>query len=440
MMEPHTRTPSGEGSHYMGHSSDSRLHAVSFGKHAARALCAAACLALGTSSLVAQQIPATAVLAALNQGSSFSPSSLPEAPQPQAPAQQHPGTPAAPNTLCRITGVVSDIQGGLIPGAHVAAERTGAPKSETQETNAGPLGHFRFTELLPGSYTIIITMPGFETYRLQNIVLKPDEDYELPEVALPIARTEADATVTVTEEQLAEAELNDELHQRVLGILPNYYTSYIWDAAPLNTRQKFKLAIRSATDPVFFASTAITAGIQQANNTYPEYGDGVGGYFTRYAAAYGDAIVGRIVTSVLFNSLFHEDPRYFVMTNGSFPRRAFHAILSTVTQRGDDKHWHPAYANFLGDATTGLITSTWHPGSNIGTVVLNDTFYGLGGQAIRNLAREFLFRHLARHVPTYAKGRPPDEKSDKLPKEKQAKPQEKAAPQPAPAQPPASPQ
>ncbi len=115
---------------------------------------------------------------------------------------------------------------------------------------------------------------------------------------------------------------------------------------------------------------------------------------------------------MLFNTIFHEDPRYFVMTNGSVIRRSWHAISSTFTQRGDDKKFHPAYANFLGSASTALLTSTWHPNTNLGEVVLNDTIYSLGGQAIRNLAREFLYRHLTRHIPTYAKGKPPEEKAE----------------------------
>jgi len=308
--------------------------------------------------------------------------------------------------------VVSDIQGGLIPGAHVVAARAGAPESESQEATANSVGRFRFADLAPGSYSVTISSPGFENYRIQNITLKPGDTYELPEVALPIARTSADATVTLTETQIAEAELNDELHQRVLGILPNYYTSYIWDAAPLNMRQKFKLAIRSATDPVFFATTALSAGIQQATSSNPEYGSGPSGYFELYASDYGGALVGRVVTSVLLNSLFHEDPRYFVMTNGSVVRRSWHAISSTFLQRGDDKKFHPAYANFMGGAISAVVVSTWHPDSttSVGTRVLNDTVLDLGGLAIRNLAREFLFRHLARHVPSYAKGKPPDEK------------------------------
>jgi len=420
----------GEGPHHM-HPSEARcLKVAATGSNWAFALLAAACLVISASSLLAQ-------------GPVFS-DVLPEAPQPQLAAQsqpQHPGLPATPGTLCRISGIVSDIQGGLIPGAHVVAERAGAPTDESQQATASNVGRFHFADLPAGSYTVTISSPGFEALRLAEINLKPGEAYELPEVALPIARTAADATVTVTEQQIAEAELNDELHQRVLGILPNYYTSYIWDAAPLTMRQKFKLAIRSATDPVFFATTAISAGISLARDDDPEYEGGVPGYFERYGSDYGGALVGRVVTSVLLNSLFHEDPRYFVMTNGNFFARSWHAVSSTFMQRGDDLRFHPAYANFLGSATTAVIVSTWHPGSTtgVGTRVLNDTFFDLGGEAIRNMAREFLFRHLARHVPSYAKGKPPGEKQSAAAKPAAPPSQSTSQPQPTP-QPAATPQ
>jgi len=384
---------------FMHTSSNRRLQIAFIGQPRAIALCSgilvlAACLATS---------------AAIAQGPSIS-EILPDAPQPQLPAPQH-TSPAGPEAHSRISGVVSDIQGGLIPGAHVVAERAGAPAGESQQTNADDKGFFRFSDLLAGAYIITITSPGFDTYRIPGINIKPGESYELPEVALPIARTTADATVTLTEQQIAEVELNDELHQRVLGVLPNYYTSYIWDAAPLTMRQKFKLAIRSATDPVFYATTALGTGINFATSANPEYGGGPSGYWELYASNYGGALVGRVVTSVLLNSLFKEDPRYFVMTNGSVARRSWHAISSTFLQRGDDKHWHPAYSNFIGGATSAVVVSTWHPDSTVsmGQRVLNDTVLDLGGEAIRNLAREFLFRHLARHVPTYAKGKPPEE-------------------------------
>ena len=312
----------------------------------------------------------------------------------------------------RITGVVSDMQGGLVPGAQVTAvdieKPTGQPGS-SQQTTADAEGFFSFKDLPPGTYKVTIVSPGLENFTLESVHLKAGESYAMPEVALPIARTRADVEVNLTEEQLAEVELNLELKQRVLGILPNFYTSYQWDAAPLSARQKFKLTAHAALDPVFFGTTAITAGIEQANNTFPEYGGGEAGYWSRYGAAYGDAVIGRTLGSVVFASLFHQDPRYFVMTNGGIPRRAWHAVSSTFLQRGDNLHWQPAYAHLLGNATTGLIASTYHPNSSIGQLVLDNTVLGLGGQAVNNLIREFVLRHLAKDIPSYAKGKPPED-------------------------------
>ena len=206
--------------------------------------------------------------------------------------------------------------------------------------------------LPPGTYSVTISSPGLKTYVVHDLHLRPGQIYSLPEISLPIARTSADVTVTLTTEELAETELHNELKQRVLGVLPNFYTSYQWNAAPLTANQKLKLTLRAATDPVFLGTTAITAGIEQASNTYPEYGGGPAGYWRRYGAAYGDAVIGRFMGSVVFASrlppgpaLLRDDQRQI------WERRSWHAISSTVIQRGDNRHWQPAYAHLLGSAT-----------------------------------------------------------------------------------------
>jgi hypothetical protein len=335
---------------------------------------------------------------------------LPDAPQPapqgqaiRAPGAISPGHEA----LARIKGVVSDMQGGLVPGAHIAIACNDPVVA--QEATADSVGFFSVGSLPAGTYSVTISSPGLETYTLRDLHLKAAETYSLPEVSLPIARTSADVTVTLTTEQLAEEELHNELKQRVLGVLPNFYTSYQWNAAPLTAKQKLKLTLRATTDPVFLGTTAITAGIEQARNDYPEYGGGPAGYWRRYGAAYGDAVIGRFMGSVVFASVFHQDPRYFVMTNGSWERRSWHAISSTVIQRGDNRRWQPAYAHMFGSASAALIASTYHPGSNPGKLVLNNTILDLGGKAANNLIREFVLRHLAKNIPSYAKGKPPKE-------------------------------
>lgn len=313
--------------------------------------------------------------------------------------------PAAPvPATARIEGIVSDRQGGLVPGAKIAVLCAGAP--EQHEATADSSGFFSIAGLSAGVCTVTVSSPGLRTYVLRDLHLKPGEIYTLPVTSMPVAATSSEVTVTVTTEQVAEDELHLELQQRVLGIFPNFYVTYDWTAAPLDAKQKLKLTYRASADPVMFATTAAIAGAEQIHNTFPEFGGGFPGYARRYGAAYGDAVIGRFLGSVVFASAFHQDPRYFVMGSGTIKARAWHAISSTFIQRGDNGHWQPGYSHLLGNACAGLIATTYHPNSTAGQLVFDNTVLGLAGQAGANLAREFILRHFAKNIPSYAKGKP----------------------------------
>jgi hypothetical protein len=63
--------------------------------------------------------------------------------------------------------------------------------------------------------------------------------------------------------------------QRLLGVFPNFYSSYIWGRAiqhPAEVRPRE----HSLFDPAAFAATAIT-GIEQERNDFPGYGSGASG-------------------------------------------------------------------------------------------------------------------------------------------------------------------
>ena len=64
-------------------------------------------------------------------------------------------------------------------------------------------------------------------------------------------------------EVIAQMQIKAQEKQRVLGVLPNFYTSYIWNTAPLNTRQKFSLSTRDLLDPVSLVGVAATAGLER---------------------------------------------------------------------------------------------------------------------------------------------------------------------------------
>jgi hypothetical protein len=172
-----------------------------------------------------------------------------------------------------------------------------------------------------------------------------------------------------TKHQRAEEELKQQEHQRIMGVIPNFNTSYVQNAAPLTPSQKFRLALRSATDPVAFLTAGFVAGIEQARDTFPDYGQGGEGYAKRFGAAYVDSFNGGMLGNALFPALLHQDPRYFRKGTGPFSHRLFYAIASTVRTRNDNGRWAPNYSNLLGNLAAGGISNLYYPESDRGFVL-----------------------------------------------------------------------
>ncbi len=174
-------------------------------------------------------------------------------------------------------------------------------------------------------------------------------------VGIRIATKTTTVGVVATQNDVAQAQVKEEEQQRILGFLPNYYTSYIWTAAPMTRKLKFTLALRTATDPVMFLVVAGVAGVEQSHKTFPGYGQGFEGYAKRYGASYADTVSGRMFGSAIFPVLFHQDPRYFYRGSGSTRSRLLYALISTVICRGDNGQLEPNYSHVLGSfAAAGL--------------------------------------------------------------------------------------
>jgi hypothetical protein len=233
------------------------------------------------------------------------------------------------------------------------------------------------------------------------------EHFEMPETALLVADTGMSVTVYATSEQVAEAELKLETQQRVLGIAPNFYTSFVYNAAPLNTRQKFKLAYKSRIDPLNFVSAAITAGIETGRDTYPDWGQDGPSYFKRYAAAYGDALFGRFFGSAIFPSIFRQDPRYFYMGPAQpKKKRVLHALSAGIIARGDNGKPQPNYSHIMGNAAAGALSTVYHPPDHsAGSLALDNALIGIAGGAVQGLVREFVLKPFTHKVPAYANGK-----------------------------------
>ena len=325
-------------------------------------------------------------------------SGLPDSPGWQSLAAQS----SNPQSTASISGYVFDINGGLVPSAKVTLQsQSGVPdRVETVDDT----GFFIFKNLPAGSFRIRITAPDLEPYESYEITIHAKENRQLPIVALPIATATVNVQVTVTEEQIAEEQVTAQIQQRVFGVFPNFYTSFLWNAAPLKPKQKFRLAIRSATDPVTFFTTGFLAGIQQARDTYPDYGQGAEGYAKRYGADYTDLFVGRMLGGAVFPSLFRQDPRYFYQGTGTITSRAWHALSSAFICRGDNGHRQFNYSHILGNFAAGGISNLYRPEENRGVALaIDNALLHTAANAAGNLAREFALKNITTKIPAYAK-------------------------------------
>ncbi|MCU1320505.1 MAG: carboxypeptidase regulatory-like protein [Acidobacteriaceae bacterium] len=348
--------------------------------------------ASATAVLSAETIPAAAA--------------LPNAPSFERLRESQPAfDPPEPQSTASISGTVLDIREGLVSNARVSLETPSGTVEQTETSDSS--GAFVFKNVPPGNYKVRISAPGLETFLSYELTLHPGERHELPRIALPIASGTSDVTVTATQDQIATEQIHAQIQQRALGVFPNFYTSYLWNPAPLKAKHKFYLALRSTTDPVNFMTTGIVAGIEQARNTHPGYGDGIDGFARRYGADFGNIVIGRFIGGAVFPSIFRQDPRYFYQGSGSVTSRSVHAVGSTFVTRGDNGHNQFNYSYLLGISAAAAITNLYYPDNDrtAGTIVQN-VFIRIGTHSFSNLLREFISRQITTKVPDYATGKP----------------------------------
>ena len=304
-----------------------------------------------------------------------------------------------------ISGLVQDSSGAVIRDAQVSL--LGSDGHVQKVVSSGSGGEFRFEGLSHGSFRVAVASAGLTPFLSPAIVLADNQSYDLQNISMSVASTSTDVQVTATTEEIADVQLKTEVTQRVFGLLPNFYTSFAHDAAPLNTRQKFSLAGHSIFDPARFAVAGIAAGVEQANRSYPGYGYGASGYGKRYAAAFGDQLTGTLISFAILPSIFHQDPRYFYQGSGSTKSRVLHALASAVTARSDSGTVQPNYSFILGDLASGGLANLYYPHANRGAGLLfRNAGFGILGRATDSLIREFVLKRITTHVPPTSKGRP----------------------------------
>ncbi len=295
-----------------------------------------------------------------------------------------------------VHGTVTDSSGSVIVGAVVNIQPAGSTSARTMVSDQ--VGSFHFSTVWPGSYTLTVAALGFANLET-DVSVVPGENAALGPVVLEVAPAISKVNVGLPQKELAAAQLEAQEKQRLIGVFPNFFVSYQPNAAPLTAKQKFQLGWKAAIDPGTFLGSAITAGIEQGHNTYPEFGRGVEGYSKRFGTSYADNVTGIFLGRVAAQSVLRQDPRYFYKGNGGFRARAFYAIGTAFICKGDNGRWQPDFSDVIGDLASGEISGFYYPDtSRNGLRLFHDVLLGFAFRASDHLLQEFVYPKFSTHV------------------------------------------
>jgi len=180
--------------------------------------------------------------------------------------------------------------------------------------------------------------------------------------ALPI---HAQQESLASSDALAAAPVQEQIalkNDRLFYVLANYTTVEKLDEfRTLSAKTKFVLSAKTMSDPITISFIGMIALIGQARNSDPSYGQGFQGYAKRYGTFFADTGIGTLMTTSVFPTLLHQDPRYFQLGTGSKWHRAKYSVSRIFVTRADSGELQFNYSEIVGNAVAAGISNTYHP-------------------------------------------------------------------------------
>ncbi len=155
---------------------------------------------------------------------------------------------------------------------------------------------------------------------------------------------------------------------------------------------KLRNYLFDAFGPYPIVGAAIAGGINQVQNTPPEWGKGAEGYSKRFGSDF--AIAGVTTTTrYALSEAFHEDTLYYRCECKGVFHRLSHAVISTFTaRRGDDGHRVFSFPDLVAPyAGTMTAVHGWYPGRYDYKDAFRMGNYSLLGYVGANIGLEFLY-------------------------------------------------
>lgn len=145
---------------------------------------------------------------------------------------------------------------------------------------------------------------------------------------------------------------------------------------------------RTYTDPARFCWLLIDSATDTWSRSPYEWDRSAESYSYRVASGWGRRIV-RNTAQFGLESVLHEDSRYRRSNEHGLRKRIFFAISHAMLAYTPDGSVEPAYGRMAAGTVGALVSSTWHPQSIRGRVLLQGFGQAAMDRAGNNLLSEF---------------------------------------------------
>ena len=177
---------------------------------------------------------------------------------------------------------------------------------------------------------------------------------------------------------------------QILGRRSVFFPELAFDKGPLSTRKKLELAVDETIAPSRVLGSIFTAGLGQARDSLPGYGQGWAGYGKRFGSSMASNTSSHLFGTFLLPSVLHQDPRYFVKLYGTPAQRIAYAVRRVLVTRTDHGDEVPNWSGVLGGLMAEALANSYLPS---GERTAGKTFgrFGIriGFGIVNNAVREY---------------------------------------------------
>jgi hypothetical protein len=181
----------------------------------------------------------------------------------------------------------------------------------------------------------------------------PRPQTQAPPGASTAAKTEATPTPSNQGKQQTK---------RILFIVPNFRSvSADQKLPPQTAKEKFKTAALESFDYSGIIFAAGQAGVAQALDSYPEFGQGAAGYGRYFWHTFADETDENLWVQAILPVTLHQDSRYYTLGHGGIVKREAYAFTRVLVTRTDSSNRAPNYSEIVGAGVASSISAAYYP-------------------------------------------------------------------------------